>query len=405
MRFDHPLAHRPHQSPRVLIAGGGVAGIETLLALRVLAENQVALELLAPEPAFVYRPLAVAETFGLGEEHRFELSRIAADQGAGLHADGLASVEPARHVARTSSGAEIGYDALVVARGAQPRDAVSGAITFAGARDIDAVQAAVAEAEDGAIAQLVFAAPGGVSWPLPLYELALMTAARLRRAGSRARISVVTAEDSPLDIFGTTASESVSQLLADAGIDVIAGEYPASFQDGELHLVPDRVLKADRVIALPWLEGPRIPGLPHDQHGFIPVDRYGAVTGVADVYAVGDVANFPIKQGGLAAQQADSVAEVIAARAGVDVRPQPFRPMLRGMLLTGGQPEYLRAEPTGGRGESVASDGALWWPPSKIAGRYLAPYLALRPGLQMTRPDGPALEVELELEHGAVSAA
>jgi sulfide:quinone oxidoreductase len=267
------------------------------------------------------------------------------------------------------------------------------------------VQDAVAAAEDGADEHLVFAAPGGVSWPLPLYELALMTANRLRRAGSHARISVVTAEDAPLDIFGTTAGEAVSKLLADAGIEVIAGEYPASFEDGELHMVPDRVLKADRVIALPWLEGPRVPGLPHDEHGFIPVDRFGAVAGVPDVYAVGDAASFPIKQGGLAAQQADAAAEAIAARAGVEVTPQPFRPVLRGMLLTGGRPEYLRAEPSGGRGESVASDGALWWPPSKIAGRYLAPYLALRPGLRMTRPDGPALEVELQLEHGATSAA
>jgi sulfide:quinone oxidoreductase len=384
MKLDRPLAHRPHLAPRVLIAGGGVAGIEALLALRVLAEDRLALELLAPEPAFVYRPLAVAEAFGVGEEHRFELARIAADQGAGLHADGLASVEPARRVVHTSSGRDLGYDVLVVARGALPRDAVPGALTFAGAHDIEAVQQVVAAAERGEIERLAFAVPGGVGWPLPLYELALMTAARLRGAGSSTRVSLVTAEDAPLDIFGTAASQTVSQLLADAGIEVVAGEYPASFADGELQLVPDRVLRADRVIALPWLEGPQIPGLPHDRHGFIPVDQFGAVAGVADVYAAGDAASFPLKQGGLAAQQADTVAEAIAARAGVEVQPQPFRPVLRGMLFTGGPPVYLRAEPSGGRGESVAGDGALWWPPSKIAGRYLAPYLALRPGLQTT---------------------
>jgi sulfide:quinone oxidoreductase len=380
MNFDRPLNHLPHRAPRVLIAGGGVAGIETLLALRVLTEDRLELELLAPESALVYRPLAPAEAFELGEEQRFDLAQIAADQGARLYEDGLASVEPARHVVHTSRGQEIGYDALVVARGAIPRDDLPGAITFAGAGDIGPVRAVVDEAEQGRIERLVFAAPRGVSWPLPLYELALMTAKRLRAAGSETRVTVVTAESTPLELFGRIVSDAVSRLLSDAGVELIPGVYSTSFENGELRVVPDGAVPADRVIALPRLEGPYVPGLPHDGHGFIPVDLYGRVAGIPDVYAVGDVTTFPLKQGGLATQEADTVAEVIADRAGVDVKPQPFRPVLRGVLLTGGEPAYIRAEPTGGRGESEAADGALWWPPAKIAGHYLTPYLALRAG-------------------------
>ena len=44
---------------RVLIAGGGVAALETVLALRALAGDRVKLELLAPDEEFVERPLAV----------------------------------------------------------------------------------------------------------------------------------------------------------------------------------------------------------------------------------------------------------------------------------------------------------------------------------------------------------
>jgi hypothetical protein len=50
-----------------------------------------------------------------------------------------------------------------------------------------------------------------------------------------------------------------------------------------------------------------------------------------------------------------------------------------GLLVTGTTPAFVRAELTGGRGAaSVADTEALWWPPGKIVGRYLAPFLAVR---------------------------
>ncbi len=96
-----------------------------------------------------------------------------------------------------------------------------------------------------------------------------------------------------------------------------------------------------------------------------------------DVYAAGDVTTFPIKQGGLAAAQADVVASSIAAWAGAPVTAEPFRPVLRGQLLTGGAPRYLRSELAGGRGDSSEVEfQPLWWPPGKVAGLYLAPRVA-----------------------------
>src|SRR6266508_3163284 len=106
---------------RVLIAGGGVAGLEALLALRALAGDLVDLELLAPEPAFWYRPLAVAEPFDAGRAHHFELAAIAEYASASFTLGQLASVDADARTARTSQGAEIGYDALVIACGALPR--------------------------------------------------------------------------------------------------------------------------------------------------------------------------------------------------------------------------------------------------------------------------------------------
>ena len=206
-------------------------------------------------------------------------------------------------------------------------------------------------------------------------------------------------------MFGRKASSAVRALLDERGIAIHTRAYPAEARDGELLLVADGIVVADRVVALPRLQGPRIGGIPQTFEGFLPVDLHGRVTGMSDVYAAGDITTFPVKQGGIAAQQAEAAAEAIAAEAGVDVTPRPFRPILRGLLLTGAEPRYLRGDLAGGAGEtSRASSEPLWWPPAKIVGRYLAPFLA---GLAGTGgPTAPTSEsgvpVEVELDVGAV---
>ena len=95
--------------------------------------------------------------------------------------------------------------------------------------------------------------------------------------------------------------------------------------------------------------------------------------GVPDVYAAGDITAFPIKQGGIACQQADAAAEHIAARAGAAGRPDAVPPVLRGMLLTERWARFLRRDADSG--DATVAGRALWWPPTKIAGRELAGYL------------------------------
>jgi sulfide:quinone oxidoreductase len=132
----------------------------------------------------------------------------------------------------------------------------------------------------------------------------------------------------------------------------------------------------DRIVALPRLEGLSLRSIPHDAEGFIPIDNHGRVAGIENVYAAGDGTNFPVKQGGIACQQADAVAEVIAKSAGAPIEPRSFRPVLRGQLLTGGDSHFMRTDLSGREGDAIKSGPhTLWWPPSKVAGRYLAPYL------------------------------
>jgi sulfide:quinone oxidoreductase len=392
------------QPQHILVAGGGVAALEAALALRALAEDRVSVELLAPESEFTYRPLAVAEPFRVGEAKRFPLKNLVEAAGATLRQGTLESVDAERREVTTAEGEALAYDALLLALGAQARPGLPGALTFRGPQDQALLTSLLDQAKTGQVRKVVFAVPVGLTWALPLYELALLTAIHLADSGvTDVQIELVTAEQRPLLLFGSEASDAVTELLVSRGIVICADTAPMAFEDGALRLAPQGRIEADAVVTLPRLEGAPLPGVPHDANGFVPTDEHGRVDVAGDVYAAGDLTDFPVKQGGLAAQQADAAAESIAAGAGAPIEPKPFTPVLRGLLLTGLSPRYMRAEPS--RHGSVIDTEPLWWPPAKIVGRYLAPFLALQLGLATGPPridERTAVEVEVELARGHV---
>jgi sulfide:quinone oxidoreductase len=387
--------------PRVVIAGGGVAAIEALLALRDLAGDGVEISIVAPEREFVYRPLAVAGPFDLGQPPRFDLGGIVRDFDATHHQEAVVAVTPEERLATTRNSDAISYDALIIATGADPEEAVPGSLTYRGEADRDALRTIIAEFEhEGVGRTIAFAVPSGTTWTLPLYELALITAARFRATGNATRVKLVTPETAPLEIFGRRASEALAELLASRGVEVFTSTHPVKFAHGSLAVVPEGRVPAGRVIALPRLRGRAPVGVPVDAQGFIPVDSHGLVEGFTDVYAAGDVTAGSIKQGGIATQQADAVAAAVAARFGAAVDPEPFRPVLRGVLLTGDGARVMRSEVSGGRGEpSEGTAEMLWWPDGKIVGRFLSLYLArdahpVEPQKPLT-PDAIPVDVEL----------
>jgi sulfide:quinone oxidoreductase len=360
---------------RVVIAGGGVAALETALALRTLAPELVDITLVAPTDRFRFRAASVGEPFHRAEAHRFDLAAICADIGVALRHGALTAVDAEDRSATIGGDERVDYDALVIACGAQAKPAVPGAIVFGGPEDAGELRALIGAIDAGDVHSVAFAIPASVGWTLPAYELALLTA---HRADPRMQISIVTPEEEPLAVFGGAASAEVRRLLSESGIGLHLRQTPAEFSDGRLRTQPGDQLWVERVVALPRLVGVPIDGLPalHGD-GLLRTDGFGRVDDLPDVYAAGDITAFPVKQGGIAAEQADAVAEMLASEAGADVTPSPFKPVLRGVLMTGEADRYLRAELTGGHGSTgAADDRALWWPPSKVSGRYLAPYLA-----------------------------
>jgi sulfide:quinone oxidoreductase len=366
---------------RVIVAGGGVAAIEAMLALRDIAGDRVSMTLVAPQEDFHYRPLAVGEPFALGEALKVPLATVARDLGAELRHGTLAGVDADAHTATLESGETLSYDALLVAVGARRVAALHHAKTFRGQEDSESMHGLLQDIEGGYSKRIAFVVPAGVVWALPIYELALMVAARAFELSlTGVELTIVTPEESPLAIFGPAASDELTRVLTEAGITLETSSRAELPGSGTVVLHPHgRVIEVDRIVALPVTTPIPIEGLPRDRDGFVPVDSHGNVQGADDVYAAGDGTWFPVKQGGLACQQADAAAESIAAQAGVDIEPTPFRPILRGKLLTGSRPLYMRNDISGTAGdESKSSEHILWWPPGKVAGAYLAPYLSAR---------------------------
>ena len=368
-----------HSHPRVLIAGGGVSGVEAALALRAYAGATVAIELIAPEDAFTYRPLTVAEPFGYEQALRLPLAELERTHAVVHRRAALEAVKAPTHEVVLDSGETLPYQALVVATGARPEAWLAGSLCFTGAPAVEPMRRLLARLAAGDVQDLCFAAPPG-AWTLPLYELALLTAGWCADHGViGTRLVLVTPEAEPLDAFGTAAAHLVRNLLGDRGIRCVTEDAATAWDGRHLRLASGALVPADAVISVPVLRHGPMPGLPIDGDGFIPVDEHARVRGVDDVYATGDATDQPIKQGGLAAQQADVAAATIAQGLGLPIKPEPFRPVLRGLLLGGVGAAFLRRAFDA---PSEASFEALWWPPTKVAGRHLGPYLAdhHRPG-------------------------
>jgi sulfide:quinone oxidoreductase len=366
---------------RVVICGGGIAAVEGLLRLRRLVGESVRVELIAPGEEFVYRPMAVREPFAFGPPRRYPLRRIARDTRAEWIQDSLGWVDPDVQVVHTGSGRRVDYDALLIAVGARQVDAYEHVGTFRDAEADSTYHGVVQDVEEGYSRSIAFIQPVGPVWPLPLYELALMTAQRAESMDIRnLDATLVTPERRPLAGFGAAVSEVVANRLARAGIKVYSNSLATVPAAGRLVIQPEGVeLHPERIIAMPRVAGPSIRGLAGaGADGFLPIDKHCAVPGThGRVFAAGDVAKYPIKHGGLGAQMADAAAAAIALLAGVADEAPPFHPVIRGKLLTGSDSVYMTAHPVGSQSfESEVFDEPPWPADEKVIAEELGPYLA-----------------------------
>ena len=106
-------------------------------------------------------------------------------------------------VVHTDGGESLRYDALLIAVGGRQIEAFEHVTTFRDAEADETYQGVVQDVEEGYSKGVVFLLPDGPVWPLPLYELALMTAERAYSMGiDELELSIVTPEVGPMAIFG-----------------------------------------------------------------------------------------------------------------------------------------------------------------------------------------------------------
>ena len=331
---------------RVVIAGSGVAALEAVLALRALAGRGFEIDLLAPEHALVDRPTSVSDAVRprRGAVARPARARVALRRTARTGRAG--GRRPGARLAWVEGGDALLYDHLLVAIGARPAPAVPGALTFGGPADARAVQWVLDEAVRGHRERIAVAVPSDVTWPLPAYELAIMARTELRHAGRPRRRAH--RRDRRARTAGDLRRRGRRRLAraARAASHPAADRRPARAHHRGRPVARVRRGGARRHRAQPAAVRGPAPAGPAVRRPRVHPHRPGRPRHRRDrVLAAGDATSFPVKQGGLAAQQADAAAATIAQRLGARVASRPFiTPVLRGVLLTGGAPLYLRAE-------------------------------------------------------------
>jgi sulfide:quinone oxidoreductase len=307
--------------------------------------------MVAAETHLVYRPLAVGVPFGKSRIMSIDLARVARDHGFTVRYERLLTVDLTNRIVTTSTGARP-YDDLVLALGAHPAPAVAGALTFRGPQDVTTLSDALTQLESAGGGRVVFAARNVGGWMLPLYELALLTSHWARDQSLELAITIVTPERAPLEVLGATTG---ADLLTRHNIEHLAA-MPEGAVPGGLWVPGHGRIAADIIVGLPVLTGRDIPGVPRGRLRFVEVDEFCRVAGTVAAYAVGDMTARLMKQGGLAAQQADVAAACIASGIGVGPMPTPYVPDLSATLFAGDAPPP--------------------WGPDKMFGRHLTAYLA-----------------------------
>jgi sulfide:quinone oxidoreductase len=380
---------------RVTILGAGFAGLETAFLLRMRLRDKADLTLVSEQRSFNFRPNTIYVPFGadpadlvIDLEKPFRRRHVDFVEGS------VAEVDPQGREVRLADGRGIAYDKLVIATGAGMRpEEIPGlaehAATIWTAESMLGVRERFLrirdEAKEGRRSRVLFLIPPNNKCAGPLYEIVLMLETWLRREGVRDQVEITwsTSERSYIQAFGPRLHEVVADEFSERGIDGHTDEDVTEVAAGEARYADGTTRGFDHLVAFPpYVSAVRYENLPGDERGFIETEMgTRQVIGTPDVYAPGDAGDFPVKQAFLAFLQADTVAEHIAAEAGMHAFEKPFDPVSMCVmemfdkatfaqvpLASTGDPEQPVTVREGADGDYKVGTGTTWRLAKKMLG-------------------------------------
>lgn len=359
--------------PEILIAGSGPGALEATLGLSRSEYLDATIALISPQIEFHYRPNMVMEPFGVAKTAKYAVAEVIRHPNVTQWKGTLERVDAEAGRAYSPEGDEFNFDALVIATGTETHaDLPSPVVTFGDPGSLEKLKDIVGEIETGAVRNVLFSAPPGPTWHLPLYEFALMCADRAEhQSGQQIVISIATPESAPLDVFGAENSASVSQMCAELGVVVYTDVTLETYDGTTAQLSDGSRYPIDRVFAMPRVTGRAPEGVPTNDAGFVHVDDNELVQGTSNAYAVGDVTDFRVKQGGLASAQADAAISAIETALGTREVAEPFGREIEALLLTADRRLAMRARIGDESSQSLAVEQPTG-PTQKIYSRLLS---------------------------------
>jgi sulfide:quinone oxidoreductase len=327
--------------PRVLVLGGGFAGLETSFLLRMRTGKALDITIVSDRDTFLFKPNTIYIPFGADpESFLMPLRKPAYKQHLNLVEGSVSELDPDRRLVSLDDGSALSYDFLVVATGAGMRpEEIPGlpehastiwtpeAMSDLGRR----IETLRSRAEAGENQEALFVVPPNNKCAGPLYEIVFMLETWLRRNKLRDRVKITysTFEQSFIQAFGPRLHEVVSAEFSERSIEGHTGEVLEEVVDGEARFGGSVKRRFDQLISFPpYVAGVRYEALPADDRGFLATDlRTRQVEGHPEIYAPGDAGDFPVKQAFLAMLQADAAADHIASQVASKEFSQPFDPV------------------------------------------------------------------------------
>ncbi len=312
--------------PKVVVVGGGFAGLEASFLVRMRLHDAVDMTLVSDRDTWVFKPNSIYIPFGAEPESLLvDLGKPLKKRSIAFYETRVREVDAgSRHVS-FEDGTSLPYDFLVLATGSGMRpEEIPGlgehTESIWTSEEMLRLRAALGDLRDraarGEEREVLFLVPPNNKCAGPMYEMVFMLETWLRRQGvrDRVRITYSTFERSFIQAFGPRLHDVVTAEFAERGIEGHTEEVVTEVAVDEVRYAAGHARRFDTLISFPpYVSAVTYEGLPSDDRGFLETEfETRQVKGHPEIYAPGDAGDFPVKQAFLAFLQADAVAEHIA---------------------------------------------------------------------------------------------